>query len=196
MQEQYQKMIQGMSDRLQRLEALPPTVAPAPAAPAPAAAAPAPTTLAAPAGGAPSLVELARPHEPFALYERRGGGQLLFDMGVTGDFAGSFTSKKVEQVGDRKFKVTGDLTIHGVTREVVLDVEGSPVAVKDPSGNLRLGGVATTKINRTDFGLQWNRALETGGVLVGDEVAVTVDVELIKKGQPATAASSSSMSAD
>jgi len=108
----------------------------------------------------------------------------------------TFTSKKVEQLGDRKFTVTGDLTIHGVTREVVLDVEGSPVAVKDPSGNLRLGGVATTKINRTDFGLQWNRALETGGVLVGDEVAVTVDVELIKKGQPATAASSSSMSAD
>src|SRR6266478_6199002 len=84
MQEQYQKLIQGMSERLQRLEAQPPPAAPSPA-PTPAAAAPAP---AAP-GGPPSLVELARPHEPFALYERRGGGQLLFDMGVTGDFAGS-----------------------------------------------------------------------------------------------------------
>src|SRR2546425_2814180 len=75
MQEQYQ----SMSERLQRLEAQPPA-APAPAAPA----------------GLPSLVELARPREPFALYERRGAGQLLFDMGVTGDFAGSLTSKSVE----------------------------------------------------------------------------------------------------
>ena len=108
----------------------------------------------------------------------------------------TFTSKKVEQLGDRKFTVTGDLTIHGVTREVVLDVEGSPAAVQDPSGNLRLGGVATTKINRTDFGLQWNKALETGGVLVGDEVAITVDVELVKKIQPAATASSSTTGAD
>jgi hypothetical protein len=103
MQEQYQKAIQDMTDRLQRLEAQPPTPAAAtptvPTAPA-AAAAPAP---AAPTAATPrptpaiSALELARPREPFALYERRGAGQLLFDMGITGDFAGSLTSKRVEQ---------------------------------------------------------------------------------------------------
>jgi hypothetical protein len=92
MQEQYQKMIQGMSERLQRLEAQPPPpAAAAPPAP-PAAAAPTATPTA-----RPSLVDLARPREPFALYERRGSGQLLFDLGVTGDFAGSLTSKSVEK---------------------------------------------------------------------------------------------------
>jgi hypothetical protein len=95
MQEQYQKTIQEMTDRLQRLEAQPPATPPAPAAAAPAPAAPA---AAAPRPApAISAMELARPREPFALYERRGAGQLLFDMGVTGDFAGSLTSKRVEQ---------------------------------------------------------------------------------------------------
>jgi hypothetical protein len=101
MQEQYQKMIQDMSERLQRLEAQPaappPAAAPASAAAAPAVPAP-PSTAAAPRPApAISALELARPREPFALYERRGAGQLLFDMGVTGDFAGSLTSKRVEQ---------------------------------------------------------------------------------------------------
>ncbi len=96
MQEQYQKLIQGISERLQRLEARPPTAAQPPAAtPAPAAS----TTR-------PSLAELARPREPFALYERRGAGQLLFDMGVTGDFAGSLTSKRVEKA--RVGSLTGE----------------------------------------------------------------------------------------
>jgi hypothetical protein len=90
MQEQYQKLIQGMGERLQRLEAQPPPAAPSPAAPPAAAVAP-------PPAAPPSLVELARPREPFALYERRGSGQLLFDMGVTGDFAGSLTSRSVER---------------------------------------------------------------------------------------------------
>jgi polyisoprenoid-binding protein YceI len=101
----------------------------------------------------------------------------------------TFKSKKIEKVSDAKFKVTGDLTLHGVTKEVVLDVEGSPKAFKDPSGNLRVGGVATTKINRQDFGVQWNKALETGGVVAGDEVAITIDVELTKKAEPTAAAS-------
>jgi polyisoprenoid-binding protein YceI len=101
----------------------------------------------------------------------------------------TFKSKKIEKVSDTKFKVTGDLTLRGVTKEVVLDVEGSTKASKDPSGNLRIGGVATTKINRQDFGVQWNKALETGGVVVGDEVAITIDVELTKKAEPTAAAS-------
>jgi len=101
----------------------------------------------------------------------------------------AFKSKKIEKVSDTKFKVTGDLTLHGVTKEVVLEVEGSTKASKDPSGNLRIGGVATTKINRQDFGVQWNKALETGGVVVGDEVAITIDVELTKKAEPTAAVS-------
>lgn len=101
----------------------------------------------------------------------------------------TFKSKKVEKAGDGKFKVTGDLTIHGVTKEAVLEVEGAPTPFKDPLGSMRVGGVATTKINRKDFGVQWNRALETGGVVVADEVAITIDVELTQKVQPAAAAS-------
>jgi hypothetical protein len=96
MQQQYQKAIQDMSDRLQRLETQPAAPAPLPSAAAPSA--PAPSAGAAPRPAPPiSALELARPREPFALYERRGAGQLLFDMGVTGDFAGSLTSKRVEQ---------------------------------------------------------------------------------------------------
>jgi polyisoprenoid-binding protein YceI len=93
----------------------------------------------------------------------------------------AFKSKKVERVADARFKVTGDLTLHGVTKEVVLDVEGSPVPLKDPFGNVKLGGTATTRINRRDFGIVWNKALETGGVVVGDEVQITIDVELVKQ---------------
>lgn len=76
--------------------------------------------------------------------------------------------------------VTGDLTIHGVTKEVVLQVEGPSPEVRDPWGNLRRGATAATKINRKDFGLTWNAALETGGVVVGEEVAITIDVEAMR----------------
>ena len=96
----------------------------------------------------------------------------------------TFQSKKVTRVSDAKFRATGDLTIHGVTREVVLDVEGSPTPFKDPMGNVRLGGGATTKLNRKDFGLIWNKALDGGGVVIGDDVAVTIDIELIKEQEP------------
>lgn len=93
----------------------------------------------------------------------------------------TFVSKKVVRAGKDRLKVTGDLTLHGVTKEVVLDVEGPTKESKDPWGNIRKGASATTKINRKDFGLTWNAALETGGVVVGDEVAISLEIELIRK---------------
>src|SRR5207244_10526238 len=84
-----------------------------------------------------------------------------------------------------RYKLTGDLTIHGVTREVTFDVEGPTPAIKDPHGNVRVGASATAKISRKDFGLTWNAPLESGGVVVGDDVTITVDVELVKKAAPA-----------
>jgi len=93
----------------------------------------------------------------------------------------TFKSKKVTVAGDKKYQVTGDLTMHGVTKEVVLDVEGSPAAFKDPMGNMKLGGMAHAKLNRQDFGITWNKSLDGGGVVVSDEVDVTIDIELIKK---------------
>jgi len=92
----------------------------------------------------------------------------------------TFKSKKIESVSAGKLKVTGDLTIHGVSKEVVLDVEGPSNPLKDPWGNTRIGISATTKINRKDYGLTWNAALETGGILVGDEVTITLDVQFVK----------------
>jgi polyisoprenoid-binding protein YceI len=92
----------------------------------------------------------------------------------------TFVSKKVAKAGQERLKVTGDLTLHGVTREVVLDVEGPSSESKDLYGNIRRGATATTKINRKDFGLVWNKALETGGVAVGEEVTITLEIEMIK----------------
>jgi polyisoprenoid-binding protein YceI len=92
----------------------------------------------------------------------------------------TFVSKKVAKAGKDKLKVTGDLTLHGVTREVVLDVEPLSKEIRDLYGNLRRGTTATTKINRKDFGLVWNKVLETGGVAVGDEVSITLEIEMIK----------------
>jgi polyisoprenoid-binding protein YceI len=93
----------------------------------------------------------------------------------------TFKSTKVEAAGPGKWKVTGDLTLHGVTKPVVLDVESSGKPIHDPMGNTRAGASATTKINRSDFGLTYNKVLESGGVMVGDEVAISIDVEAIKK---------------
>ena len=93
----------------------------------------------------------------------------------------TFISTKVEAAGEGKWKVTGNLTLHGVTKPVVLDVEGTGAPIKDPFGNNRAGASATTKINRKDFGIVYNKTLETGGVMVGDEVSITIDVEAIKK---------------
>lgn len=92
----------------------------------------------------------------------------------------TFRSKKVMSTGDGEAKVTGDLTIHGVTREVVLNVEGPTPEGADPWGNKRIGLSATTRIKRSDFGLTWNAALEAGGVLVGDDLKVEIEVSAIK----------------
>ena len=92
----------------------------------------------------------------------------------------TFASKMVAKAGKDKLKVTGDLTLHGITKEVVLNVAPLSKESKDPWGNIRRGTTATTTINRKDFGLTWNKALETGGVLVGEEITITLEVEMIK----------------
>ena len=92
----------------------------------------------------------------------------------------TFKSTQVERKGEEEYAVTGDLTIHGVTRPVTLSVEGPTPPQKDPWGNVRIGLEATTKIDRKDFGLIWNTALETGGILVGDTVHITIEAEFIK----------------
>jgi len=93
----------------------------------------------------------------------------------------TFVSNKFTRVGTNKFKMTGNLTMHGVTREVVLDMEGLGTIVKDPWGGMRRGATLTTRLNRKDFGLTYNKVLESGGVMVGDDVAVNIEVELVKK---------------
>ena len=98
----------------------------------------------------------------------------------------TFKSTKVEKAGKDKLKVTGDLTMHGVTKPVVLDVEGPTAEMKDPWGNVKRGASGTTKISRKDFGISWNKSLDQGGVVLGDEVAITLDLELNKK-MPAAA---------
>jgi len=92
----------------------------------------------------------------------------------------SFKSTRISRVSEGELEVAGDLTIHGVTRNVVFNVEGPTAPAKDPWGNTRRGLSATTKINRKDFGLTWNAALETGGILVGEEVTITLDVQFVK----------------
>jgi polyisoprenoid-binding protein YceI len=92
----------------------------------------------------------------------------------------TFRSTKIAQEGVDTFRVQGDLTIHGVTRNVELDVDSVSPATKDPWGNVRLAASASTVISRKDFGLTWNAALETGGVLVGDEITVDLDVQFVK----------------
>jgi len=92
----------------------------------------------------------------------------------------TFRSKSVK--GERgAWKMTGDLTLHGVTKEITLDVEGPTPETRDPWGGARIGATATGKLNRKDFGLTWNTALETGGVLVGEEVKLTLDIEGVRQ---------------
>jgi polyisoprenoid-binding protein YceI len=92
----------------------------------------------------------------------------------------SFKSTRINRVHDGELAAEGDLTIRGVTRKVIFSVEGPTAPAKDPWGNTRVAVSASTKINRKDFGLTWNAALETGGILVGDEVTITLDVEFVK----------------
>jgi polyisoprenoid-binding protein YceI len=91
----------------------------------------------------------------------------------------TFKSKRVQPGSAGQFRLVGDLTMHGVTREVALDVEGPSQAVKTQNGGLKVGATATTKINRREFGLNYNSVIEAGAV-VGDEVTITIDIELNK----------------
>ncbi|RKH67279.1 YceI family protein [Corallococcus aberystwythensis] len=100
----------------------------------------------------------------------------------------TFKSTKVAKAGKDKLNVTGDLTMHGVTKPVVLAVEGPTAETKDAWGNVRRGATATTKIKRSDFGLVWNKALEAGGVAVGDDITITLDLETTKKADAAAPA--------
>ena len=92
----------------------------------------------------------------------------------------SFISGRISLIRDGELAVEGDLTIHGVTRKVVFTVEGPTPPTKDPWGNTRVAVSGTTKINRKDYGLTWNAALETGGILVGEEVTITLEAEFVK----------------
>jgi polyisoprenoid-binding protein YceI len=91
-----------------------------------------------------------------------------------------FKSTRVEKKDEGEYSVTGDLTLHGVTKPVTFAVEGPSTPGKDPWGNTRIGLSATTKINRKDFGLTWNAALETGGILVGEDVQITLDIQYVQ----------------
>jgi polyisoprenoid-binding protein YceI len=105
----------------------------------------------------------------------------FFDVARFPSITFKSTSVKVGHGGG--FQVAGDLTIRDVTRSVILEVEPLSPETRDPYGYLRLGTSATTKISRSDFGLTWNALLETGGVVVGDEVKITLDIELVRKAE-------------
>jgi polyisoprenoid-binding protein YceI len=92
----------------------------------------------------------------------------------------AFKSKKIVPAGDGEWKITGDLTILGVTKEAVLHAEGPTAEGKDPFGNIRIGASASTKVKRSEFGLTWNAALETGGILIGDDLKIELEVSAIK----------------
>ena len=95
----------------------------------------------------------------------------------------TFKSTKIEAAGPGKAKVTGDLTMHGVTKPVVLTVEGPSAVIKDPMGNEKAGATATTRISRKDFGIAWQKTLDGGGLMVGDDIDVTIEIEAVKKGE-------------
>ena len=93
----------------------------------------------------------------------------------------TFRSTRVAKVGKDGLSVVGNLTLHGVTKPVTLQVALPAKAAKDPWGNMRTGTEATTHLDRRDYGLTWNKAVETGGVLVGDEIAISLELELIEQ---------------
>ena len=93
----------------------------------------------------------------------------------------TFRSTKVVSTGDGSYELTGELTIRGVTREFMLQVESLTPEIKDPDGRLRRGASASARMERKDFGLTWNAVLESGGFLVGDDVDITIDVEMVRK---------------
>jgi polyisoprenoid-binding protein YceI len=92
-----------------------------------------------------------------------------------------FRSKRVQNVKPGSFELVGDLTIRDVTKEVVLKVEGPSQPIRDPQGNRRVGATASASINRKDFNINYNRMIEAGGVVVGDEVKINLEVEAVEK---------------
>ena len=92
-----------------------------------------------------------------------------------------FQSTKVEKEGNDEYRVAGNLTIHGVTKPVILEVDSLTPEIKDPWGFYRRGAAGITKISRKDFGITTNQVLETGGVVIGDEVEISLDVEFTRK---------------
>jgi polyisoprenoid-binding protein YceI len=99
----------------------------------------------------------------------------------------TFKSKRIEKIDARHGRIIGDLTIKGITKEVVLEAEYAGT-IKTPFGTTSAGASATTKINRKDWGLTWNMALEAGGFTLGDEVKIEIELELVKQEQPALVA--------
>ncbi len=95
----------------------------------------------------------------------------------------TFVSKKWSRTADGKLKVAGDLTMHGKTHEVVLNVEPFSSEIRDAWGKTRRATTATARINRQDFDITWNKALDAGGVTIGNEVDIVLDIELVKTGQ-------------
>jgi polyisoprenoid-binding protein YceI len=93
----------------------------------------------------------------------------------------TFTSTKIKKIGADKLKITGNLTIKGNTHPVVLNVEGLTPEIKDPWGGIRRGASATTTIKRKDFGLTWNKTMDNGSMVVGEDVAIQLEVEFVKK---------------
>jgi len=89
----------------------------------------------------------------------------------------TFESSRIEPAGPGKARVTGNLTLHGVTKEIVLDVEGPTAVITDPWGNARAGATATTTLDRKDFGITWNKGMDGGGLVVGDEIKVVIELE-------------------
>lgn len=102
-----------------------------------------------------------------------------------------FKSKKVTGIQDGKFKLVGDLTLHGVTKEVTLDVDGPTPEIKDPKGNIKIGASATGKINRKNFGITTGGLMDNGGALIGDDVTISIDLEMTKQAAPVSTSSSS-----
>ncbi|HEY9719493.1 MAG TPA: YceI family protein [Trichormus sp.] len=92
----------------------------------------------------------------------------------------TFKSTRVIEATPGKLKLAGDLTLHGVTKEVTLDVDGPSAPITDQHGGTKIGASATTTINRKDFGVSWNKALDNGGMMLGEDVPITIDVELVK----------------
>jgi len=93
----------------------------------------------------------------------------------------TFKSKRAEAAGAGHFKVVGDLSMHGVTKEVTLDVQGPTQEIKDIWGGARVGATATTTVDRRDYALLYNRVLEAGGAVVGNEISITIDLEVTRQ---------------